>query len=188
VNWDLSVYDMELRDELRNLNVEPFPGAGFTIPRYENIERSRHWGVEVAADVHLTRELSWNTSYTLSRFVYVDDPVFGSNELPGAPRHFVRSELRYAHFSGFWIAPAVEITPTRYWVDSANSEEAAGYALLHLRLGYDHERSGISGFLEIRNLADREYVSSVVVDDDSGRFFEPGDGRGVYAGIDWKWR
>jgi iron complex outermembrane receptor protein len=187
LTWDVSVYDMELRDELRNVNVEPFPNAGFTIPRYENIDRSRHWGADVSAALRLTGELNWNTSYTLSRFVFVDDPAFGSNELPGAPRHFVRSELRWAH-GPFWIAPAVEVTPTSYYVDSANTVKTPGYALVHLRLGYEHERSGITARVELRNLADREHVSSVVVDDANGRFFEPGDGRALYAGIDWKWR
>ena len=181
VKWDAAVYDMELHDELRNINT-------VVGPRYENIDRSRHFGVEVSADVALTRELSWNSSYTLSRFVYVDDPEFGRNDLPGAPPHFVRSELRWRHASGLWIAPGVEIAPTRYYVDSANSVKTSGYMLVNLAVGYEHEPSGISAFLELRNLADREYVSSVVVDEATGRYFEPGDGRGLYAGIDWRWR
>ena len=47
--WDVSVYDIELWDEIQNVNVQPFPGAPFTIPRYRNIDRSRHTGVEVGA-------------------------------------------------------------------------------------------------------------------------------------------
>ena len=43
----MAVYDIELWDEIRNVNVRPFPGAFFTIPRFENIARSRHTGVEV---------------------------------------------------------------------------------------------------------------------------------------------
>ena len=59
---------------------------------------------------------------------------------------------------------------------------------MHLRLGYDHERSGISGFVELRNLGDTDYVSAVVVDSDDDRFIEPGDGRGVFLGLEWRWR
>jgi hypothetical protein len=59
---------------------------------------------------------------------------------------------------------------------------------VHLRLGYDHERSGLSGFFELRNLADEEFVSAVVVDSDDGRFIEPGDGRGVFVGLERRWR
>ena len=102
--------------EIRNVNVRPFPGVPFTIPRYENIERSRHTGVEVGADLLLLADLSrrlgfttggdtlgWRTAYTWSRFVFVDDPVFNGNDLPGAPEHYIRSELRYDHPVGFWV-------------------------------------------------------------------------------------
>ena len=56
--WDVAVYDIELRDEIQNVNVAPFPGAPFTIPRYQNIDRSRHLGVEVGSTVVLLPDLS----------------------------------------------------------------------------------------------------------------------------------
>ena len=56
-----------------------------------------------------------------------------------------------------------------------------------MRAGYDHERSGLSLFVEGRNLTDRDYVSSVVVDAGDQRYFEPGDGRGVFGGVEWRW-
>jgi len=122
LNWDVSVYDIELWDEIQNVNVQPFPGAPFTIPRYQNIDRSRHTGVEVGSDLLIVKDIATRlglgrlgdalrarVAYTWSRFVFVDDPVFNNNDLPGAPEHFVNTELRYSHQSGFWIAPGVEI-------------------------------------------------------------------------------
>ena len=85
--WDVSVYDIEFWDEIRNVNIRPFPGAPFTIPRFENIDRSRHSGVEVGLDLLLVSDiagrlglgkggdtLGWRTAYTWSRFVFVNDP------------------------------------------------------------------------------------------------------------------
>jgi iron complex outermembrane receptor protein len=66
--------------------------------------------------------------------------------------------------------------------------KAPSYTLWNLRAGYDHEPSGLSLFVEGRNLTDEEYVSAVVVDAGDGRFFEPGDGRGFFGGIEWRWR
>jgi outer membrane receptor protein involved in Fe transport len=40
---------------------------------------------------------------------------------------------------------------------------------------------------EARNLADKNYVSAVNVDSAAGTFFQPGDGRGFYGGIRWRW-
>jgi iron complex outermembrane receptor protein len=198
VAWELSLFDIELWDEIRNANVDT--GLGFTLPRYENIDRSRHSGVELALDLLLARdllaplghtgggELRWITAYTWSRFVYVDDAQFGSNELPGVPPHFVTAELRWSHPCGLWLAPGLEAAPLGAFANSENSVEAPSYVLANLRAGFDHARSGLSLFVEGRNLSNEHYVSALVVDSGDGRYFEPGDGRAVYGGVEWRWR
>ena len=193
VTWDLAVYDIELWDEIQNVNVQPFPGAPFTIPRFRNVERSRHTGVEAGVDVVIARDLFAGSlvgraAYTWSRFVFVDDRNFGNNDLPGSPRHFVRGELRYDHRSGAWIAPNVEWVPEGYFVNSENRNRTSPYELVGVRMGYDHKPWNLSVFFEGRNLADVTYASSVVVDNATGRFFEPGDGRGFYGGVAWRWK
>ena len=201
ITWDVAFYDIELWDEIRNTNVQPFPGAPFTIPRFTNIDRSRHTGAEIGADVVLVRDvaksiglgatgdaLTTRVAYTYSRFVYVDDPVFNNNDLPGAPRHFIRGEVRYDHLSGFWIAPNVEWVPAGYFVNSENTVKTPSYVLGNVRIGYDHKPWNLSVYFEARNLADQQYVSSVVVDNANARYFEPGDGRAFYGGVSWRWK
>jgi iron complex outermembrane receptor protein len=201
LSWDLALYDIELRDEIQNVNVQPFPFAPFTIPRYQNIPRSRHMGVEAGVDVVVLQDVARSVglgsagdsvtarlAYTFSRFVFVGDPTFGNNDIPGAPRHFIRSELRYDHASGAWFAPNVEIVPKGYFVDSPNTVRTPDYALVGIRMGYDHKPTNLGVFFEARNLADKHYVSSVVVDSANGRFFEPGDGRAFYGGVSWRFR
>lgn len=195
LRFDLAVFDIELRDEIRNTTVGPF-----AIPAYLNIDRSRHWGVEVALDLQLARdlaapfgsegggELRAQTSYTYSRFEFVRDDLFVNNDLPGAPRHFTTAALRWQHGSGLWLAPQLEWVGDRWFVDSENLNSAGAYVLWNLRAGYDHAPSGVSLFVEGRNLADRDYVSSVVVDAGDQRYFEPGDGRGVFGGVEWRWQ
>ena len=193
VAWDVAVYDIELWDEIQNVNVQPFPGAPFTIPRFRNVERSRHMGVEAGFDVVLARDLAGGTltartAYTWSRFVFVDDVNFGNNDLPGAPRHFLRGELRYDHPSGAWVAPNVEWVPQGYFVNSENQNRTSPYELVGIRMGYDYKPWNLSVFFEGRNLADVSYASSVQVDNAIGRFFEPGDGRAFYGGVAWRWK
>jgi len=201
VKWDVAFYDIELWDEIRNTNVRPFPGAPFTIPRFTNIDRSRHTGAEIGADVVLVRDAAKNmglgatgdalttrVAYTYSRFVYVDDPVFNNNDLPGAPRHFIRGELRYDHLSGFWIAPNVEWVPKGYFVNSENTVKTPSYALGNVLIGCDYKPWKLSVYFEARNVANQQYVSSVVVDDANQRYFEPGDGRAFYGGVSWRFK
>lgn len=73
------------------------------------------------------------------------------------------------------------------FTDSANRERAPAYALLDLRLGVDHEPSGVGVFFEARNLTDRDYASALVVDSADGRAYEPGDGRSFTGGVSWRW-
>jgi iron complex outermembrane recepter protein len=199
--WDVSVYDIELWDEIRNVNVRPFPGAPFTIPRFENIDRSRHTGVEVGAEVVLISDmarrlgfatggdtLGWRNAYTWSQFVFVDDPVFGDNDLPGAPEHYIRSELRYDHPIGLWLAPNVEWVPSSYPVNSANTARTEAYFLFNVGLGYTYQPWNLSTFFLAQNLTNKSYISAVTVDDATGRFFLPGDGRAFYGGVSWRWR
>ena len=199
--WDVAVYDIELWDEIQNVNVRPFPGAPFTIPRFQNIDRSRHLGVEVGGTLLLLHDLSrqlglgrggdtlaLRLAYTWSHFVFVNDAQFGNNALPGAPEHYLRGELRYDHPVGFWIAPNVESAPMGYAVNSDNTARTDPYTLFNLRLGYDYKPWNFSAFFEARNMTDKRYAAAVTVDDANGRFFLPGDGRAFYGGVSWRWK
>ncbi|MGQ0794092.1 MAG: TonB-dependent receptor family protein [Deltaproteobacteria bacterium] len=201
IAWDISLYNIELWDEIQNINVQPFPSAPFTIPRFQNIDRSRHSGVEAGLDVNLIcgilsrialqgadDTLSARLAYTYSRFVFVNDDNFGDNDLPGAPEHFIRAEIRYDNPIGFWIAPNLESTPKGYFVDSENTEKTDDYTLINLEFGYRYEPWNLGAFFEVSNILDRDYIASVVVDDASGSFISPGNGRSFYAGIEWGWK
>ena len=52
-----------------------------------------------------------NAAYTFNDFRYDNDVLWGDNELPGAPRHFLRAELLYKHPSGLYLGPNVEWVP-----------------------------------------------------------------------------
>ena len=199
--WDVSVYDIELWDEIQNVNVQPFPGAPFTIPRFRNIDRSRHTGVEAGVDLLLVKDilsriglgrngdtLRARAAYTWSRFVFVNDANFGDNDLPGAPRHFIQTELRYDHRSGFWMAPGFDIVPKGYFVNSENDARNDSYTLVNFKAGFEHKPSGLGVFFEARNLTDTSYSAAVATDDANRRFFFPGDGRSFYGGLSWRWR
>lgn len=191
INWEAAAFDLEINNEIINVNVQPFPFAPFTIPSYRSAANTRHRGLEVGAGVRLGQNLlrendrlTWRTAYTLSQFRFVGDAVYGDNFLPGAPRHLLRSELRYNHPSGFWIAPNIDWSPTTYFVNSANTVRNDKYAVLNLKAGYDWRRAGF--YFEAANLTDRRYSASVQVDNDQGRYFEPSNGRSAYFGLRYR--
>jgi iron complex outermembrane receptor protein len=190
-NWDVAVFNLEIDDEIINQNVQPFPGAPFTIPSYRNAPNTRHTGIELATGAVLKRNLlavsdrlTWRASYTWSRFRFVNDPDFNENFLAGAPRHHLRTELRYDS-RGFWLAPNLEWSPATYFVDSANTTRNDKFAVLNLKAGYDWRR--VSFYFEAANLTGRDYSGSVQVDNALGRYIEPANGRSVYGGLRWRY-
>jgi iron complex outermembrane receptor protein len=191
VTWEMAFFDAEIDNEIINVNLIPFPGAFFTIPSYRSAPNTRHLGVEIGNSLLLKNgllgekdRLSWRTAYTWSQFRFVGDPDFENNYIPGAPRHLLRSELRYDHPSGLWLAPNIDWSPATYFVNSSNTAQNDSYAVLNFKAGYEWRRMGI--FFEAANLTDRRYSGSVQVDNDAGRFFEPSNGRSVYAGLRWR--
>lgn len=193
--WELSFYDIELRDEILNLNVQPFPNAPFTVPSYRNANRTRHLGVEAGLGWQIPGavfvrgverdRLTTRLAYTYGRFSYVDDPAYGSNDIPGAPAHHVNAELKYEHPSGLSIAPRVEWIPQSYFVNSENTVRNDAWVAVGLRAEWAVARAGVTAFVEGRNLLDKRYSGSVQVDNAAGRYYEPADRRGIYAGLRW---
>lgn len=192
--WDVSLYRSNVMNELQ-CDATSVPGMCNVV----NLGYTVHQGVEAGFGATLlkglwetgeTSDKLWlNLAYTYSDFFFDNDPVWGNNQLPGIPPHYIRAELLYKHPSGFYAGPNVEWVPTPYYVDDANTLNTAAYALLNFRIGYDNG-GPFSAYVDARNLFDTAYIATVSV---TGRatqtsaLFEPGNGRAVYAGIRYTW-
>lgn len=194
ISWDLALYHSDISDEFQCLS----NGSTGTCTQI-NLDRSIHRGLEAGGSARVLQglferegqadELWFNAAYTFSDFRFDNDPTFGNNELPGAPRHFLRAELLYKHPSGVYFGPNVEWVPEAYFVDSANTQTTQSYALLGAKLGFDDGGSW-SAYIEGRNLTDETYIASASIAslaDSTSPLFEPGSGRAVYGGVQLKW-
>jgi iron complex outermembrane recepter protein len=188
LNYEISFYNWEVSNEILNQNIQPFPGAPFTIPSFRSIPKTRHTGFELSTDAILAKNLftenaalNWRTAYTFANFKFTGDANFDGNYIPGQPKHLLRSEFRYDHPKRFWIAPNVDWSPAAYFVNSANTFRNDSYAVFNVRAGFDRTTYGI--FFEGSNLINRIYSASVVVDDATNRFYEPANGRSAYVGF-----
>ncbi len=188
--WELTAYRAEIKDELQCLTNSLIAGSCNVI----NADRTVHQGIEAGAGVAVLRDLFvngpapdklWvNVAYTFNDFRFDNDPVFGNNQLPGAPRHFLRAELLYKHPTGLYIGPNIEWVPESYFVDNANSLKTQAYALFGFKAGFDNG-GAYSFYIEARNLADKAYIASASVARNANltsTLFEPGSGRTVFVG------
>jgi iron complex outermembrane recepter protein len=187
--WDVALYRADIKNELLCF-FSSFGNCNVT-----NANRTVHQGLELGFGVTLVKELFvpgplpdrlWlNLAYTFNDFRFDKDPTFGNNELPGAPRHFLRAELLYKHPSGVYLGPNIEWVPEAYFVDSANTLLTESYLIWGLKLGYDDGKR-YSAYIEGRNLSNKAYIASasiINVATPTSPLFEPGSGRAVFAGI-----
>lgn len=195
--WDLALYRANINDELICFTG---PGQPTNTCQVGNADKTIHQGVELGLGAAVLRSLFaggtkpdevWlNTAYTFNDFRYDGDARWGDNELPGAPRHYVRAELLYKHPTGIFFGPNVEWVPEAYFVDSANSFTTQAYAILGAKLGFDNG-GPISAYVEGRNLSDEAYISSTAiaanVNGNDTALFEPGSGRAIYSGVQVRW-
>jgi iron complex outermembrane recepter protein len=195
VAWDVAAYDVEVENEILNINVQPFPGAPFTVPTYRNAPRTRHFGLETGFEYQVRKGMftrgveqdgtTLRVAYTYARYLFEDDVQFEGNQIPGAPEHHLRAEVRYQHPSGFSLAPRVEWVPDSYFINSENTQANSGWATFGVRAEYDFSRLGLTAFASAENLTNQNYSGSVQVDNAAGLSYEPADARGLYLGFRW---
>lgn len=191
--WELTYYRAHIDNELLCL-FSAFGNCNVT-----NADRTMHQGIEAGAGAAIFRNLFergdrpdrlWlNVAYTFNDFRFVNDPVFGNNLLPGAPRHYVRGELLYKHPNGFYAGPNIEWVPQGYYADSANTLSTDAYAIYGMKAGFD-DGGRYSGYIEARNIGNKAYIASASILDRANAnspLFEPGFGRAVYAGFKVRW-
>ncbi|WP_424631181.1 TonB-dependent receptor family protein [Bradyrhizobium sp. SYSU BS000235] len=192
LTWELTGYRANIRNELLCF-YNTFGNCNVT-----NADRTVHQGIEAGLGAAIVKNIFvqgdgadklWvNLAYTFNDFRFDNDPTYHNNQIPGAPRHFLRAELLYKHPNGFYIGPNIEWVPQAYYVDSANTLATQAYAIWGLKAGIDDGK--YSFYLEARNIANKAYIASASIINQANLnspLFEPGNGRAVYAGIKVRW-
>lgn len=195
--WDATVYASEVKNEFLSLNNPAGTPLGTT-----NAEKTIHQGAELFGEVDLLggalvedpeHRLFMRGAWTYGRFKFDDDKTYGNNTIAGLAPHLIRGELVWENKAGYYAGPTFEWVPVKAYVDQANTLSADPFALLGFKFGRRLENS-ISWFVEAKNLTNETYAATTGVVANAGvdatkvsRSFQPGDGRGVFAGIEWKW-
>ncbi|GFM64120.1 membrane protein [Pseudomonas cichorii] len=194
--WDLAWYYSRVRHELLSVETQAATSTTSQIIAESNASPTIHQGVEASLDSTLWQggaagKLALLQAYTYSDFHYRDDDRFGDNQLAGIPKHYYQAQLRYSHPTGFYVGLNTEHA-SKIAVDYANSFYADAYTLLGATLGYASPKDDWQTWLDLRNLTNKRYASTVTPGyDDRGQDMArstPGDGMGVYAGVSWSLR
>ncbi len=176
-----AVFEVRTSDEL----VVDASAGGRT--SYRNASKTLRQGVEVAFDSAWGHGLSTRLALTGLRAVY--DQAFGNvaagSRLPGVPNANLYGELAWTATQDRYGAALETIASGKAYAEDSNVEKAApGYAVLNLRLNAKQNWGNwrFKEFVRVNNLADRQYVGSLIVGDSSKRYYEAAPGRNWLLG------
>ncbi|WP_051686159.1 TonB-dependent receptor family protein [Rheinheimera texasensis] len=152
---------------------------------FKNAAGTRRQGTELTLQRHWAS--GWQAEYSFS---YLDavydnpsDPSHGL-QLPGVASN--QHALRLSFAPGeHWFAAAGYRRLSRVAVDDRHAQFAPGYGLFDLQTGWSGQAGALQWRVDLsaQNLTDEQYVGAVVVNQSSGRSFEPGIPRQLSAGI-----
>jgi iron complex outermembrane receptor protein len=169
---------------------------------FQNVGRTRRYGIEAATVWRLSSSLRAQANATLLHAAYRDDfltcntipcaapnaPVAAGNRIAGTQRVIGAAELAWrpgavpGEFALEWRGQGA--TP----VNDSNTDAAGGFGLVNLRWSAEWpvtDSGRLQTLLRVDNAADRHVVGSVIVNDANGRFFEPAAPRSVLLSLRW---
>lgn len=196
--WNATLFDIRTRDEIV---VQNNTGGRST---FQNAGRTERQGLELAGEWALG-EFALTGAYTAMSARYRDGfltctatlcpnvnpptPIPAGRRMPGLPAQQVFAQLAW---TPRWAAPVGGVFTLearrsgRVFVNDLNTDAAEAYTLFALGARFEQSTGPWTWrqFLRLDNLTDRRHAGSVIVNEGNGRFFEPGAGRSLSAGVE----
>jgi iron complex outermembrane receptor protein len=149
---------------------------------------SRHWKTLGSLT---SMRATYDQSYTTS----ASGTIPAGNRLPGIPQQQAFASLQWSQqgFSPSGRAPTTGLETSvdwlarsQLWANDANTEAAAGFGVLNARIKQHFmptERVSLEAYLGVDNLTNRVTVGSVIINQTSRQFYEPGLPRSWVVGL-----
>ena len=161
---------------------------------YKNAGRTERRGMEFSWEAAWGGSLESYVAWTLLDAYFKDSftsggvpvPVPAGNRIPGVPSYSFFGELVWRPGIVGWHAGVELRRVGSVEVNELNTEAAPAYTTLSLRTGFEQAARDwkLRQFLRIDNVTDRNYVGSVIVAANQGRYYEPAPGRNFLLGME----
>lgn len=164
---------------------------------YQNAGHTQRTGAELSIDSQWAHDISTYFSYTLLNAKF-EDPfstvidaaghtgtVNAGNKIPGTYKTQVYGEVAWKYSPlGFNTALEGRFN-SRVYVNDINSDAAPSYTIFNIRAGFEQNLASwsLKEYVRVENIADKDYIGSVRVNDGNALFFEPGAGRNYLLGL-----
>ena len=161
---------------------------------FRNASKTRRRGFEAEWDADLGHGIAAHVNYTYILAEFAEPYTSGitptvtpaGSRLPGVPPQQAFGVLTWTPGGYYGFSAAAEAQYVgRIYVNDINTAFAPAYTIGNVRVGFaqDVERFKISEYVRVNNIANVNYVGSVIVGDTNARYYEPAPGRNWYAGV-----
>lgn len=175
----LSVFDIRSNDEI----LVDQSNDGRTT--YRNAGKTLRQGAELEINGQLAPTLSGVLSLTQLTATF-DSGMLDGNQLPGVAEQQAYLRLDWSLPQQWQVQLSGRFRGKTFTADD-NAIAAPSYSVydVALRKEWNHGSNQLSTWVMIDNVTDKQYVGAVVVNQGSGRSFEPAVGRQLSVGLQW---
>jgi iron complex outermembrane receptor protein len=180
LNYDFALFYLDTKNDFGRYRIVDRPLETF----YGNVGSTHRYGVETSVAWYPLEALSLRAAYTYSHFKYVSVETLSGDTytgtwLPNCPQHQLFTDAEYRVTAALTAGASLEYVSSWY-IDSTNRIFPNGYgrtdpyALVHVRLGYRFEFSGVPLELVLsgRNIFNVLYYGFTEPDPD-GNSYQP---------------
>lgn len=157
---------------------------------FTNAQQTTRGGFELSGDAQFGAGFSALLAYTyldarFSDYVTVTGVDFSGKRIPGLPQNLLFGALKWQPAPTGFSAAIEGRYAARVYANDANTAFAPSYGIVNLVAGWTEVFGPlrVGAFLRVDNVANKQYIGSVIVNAANDRYFEPSPTRNVLGGV-----
>lgn len=173
----LTVYTMDVKDELY---FNPAGGGGYGAN--ENLDKTRHYGVETGFSAPINNDISVVGSVGYSDAKFKSGPYDG-NHIQLVPQYTASVGADYKFLKGFLLATNLIWNGKKYMDNDVMNayQKMDAYVLVNTKLSYTYKN--ITAYVGINNIFNEKFSEYGIVAFGGARNFYPAPERNFYGGL-----
>ena len=174
----LTLYTMDVRDELF---FDP-SGGSFGFGANENLDKTRHYGVETGFTAVVTDAVSVFGNFTYSDVKFKSGPYDG-NHIQLVPQYSASFGGDFRFLKSFLLAANVNWIGKKYLDNDVQNDfdKMESYTIVNAKLSYTYK--SLTAYIGVNNIFDEEYSEYGIVGSSGNKNFYPAPERNFYGGL-----